>query len=116
MALCSCWLFSGWWCAHVGSLQAALHYEMDTGAPASTTLERQLGMMQGSLAADADGGYPWSCGGMPAAKVWLTRFVANFKHSHILLLRRCTYWIFENLNAATAAHFAQMVARVWICI
>jgi hypothetical protein len=81
---------------HFGSLQAALHEEMDNGAPASTTLERQLGMVQGSLAAGADGGYPWSCGGIPAAKVWLTRFVANSKHSHVLSFDG--HWVFENEN------------------
>eukprot|EP00040_Diaphanoeca_grandis_P018438 m.96921 g.96921 ORF g.96921 m.96921 type:complete len:464 (-) comp26940_c0_seq1:370-1761(-) len=50
-------------------LQTALNLEMDTGVPATLSLERKLGVEAGSLG----GGYPWACGGMDDVKTWLTQ-------------------------------------------
>ena len=54
-------------------LVSALNTEMDTGIPATTTLAELTGTPALVGATSPTGGYPWSCGGMDATKIWLQR-------------------------------------------
>ena len=54
-------------------LQSALHHEMDTGIPATTTLAEQTGKPELVGAVNPTGGYPWACGGNDATRAYLNR-------------------------------------------